>query len=57
MVGTGKTGHVETVKITYNPRKISYGQILKVFFDVAHDPTQIDRQGPDIGPQYRSMIF
>jgi len=57
MVSTGKTSHVETVKITYNPRKISYGQLLKVFFDVAHDPTQIDRQGPDIGPQYRSMIF
>lgn len=57
MVSTGKTGHVETVKITYNPRKVSYGQLLKVFFDVAHDPTQVDRQGPDIGPQYRSMIF
>jgi peptide-methionine (S)-S-oxide reductase len=57
MVSTGKTSHVETVKITYNPRNISYGQLLKVFFDVAHDPTQVDRQGPDIGPQYRSMIF
>jgi peptide-methionine (S)-S-oxide reductase len=57
MVSTGKTRHVESVKITYNPRKISYGQLLKVFFDVAHDPTQVDRQGPDIGPQYRSMIF
>lgn len=57
MVSTGKTGHVESVQITYNPRRISYGQLLKVFFDVAHDPTQVDRQGPDVGPQYRSLIF
>jgi peptide-methionine (S)-S-oxide reductase len=57
MVSTGKTRHVESVKITYNPRKVSYGQLLKVFFEIAHDPTQLDRQGPDVGPQYRSVIF
>ena len=57
MVSTGKTGHVESVKITYNPRQVSYGQLLRVFFEIAHDPTQLDRQGPDVGPQYRSMIF
>jgi peptide-methionine (S)-S-oxide reductase len=57
IVSTGETGHAESVKITYDPAQVTYGELLRVFFSVAHDPTQLNRQGPDDGPQYRSVIF
>jgi peptide-methionine (S)-S-oxide reductase len=57
MVGTSRTGHAESVKITYDPAKISYGKLLQVYFSVAHNPTQLNYQGPDYGTQYRSTIF
>jgi peptide-methionine (S)-S-oxide reductase len=56
-VSSGRTGHAEAVKVTFNPREVSYGKILQVYFSVAHDPTQLNRQGPDSGTQYRSEIF
>src|SRR6187551_1488461 len=56
-VSTGTTGHAESVEIAFDPAQISYGQILRVFFSVAHDPTEVNHQGPAVGPQYRSVIF
>jgi peptide-methionine (S)-S-oxide reductase len=56
-VGQENTGHAESVKVVYDPSKITYGQLLRIFFSVVHDPTQLNRQGPDVGESYRSVIF
>ena len=56
-VGTGRTGHAESVKIVFDPDQLTYGELLQIYFSVAHDPTELNRQGPDVGSQYRSVIF
>lgn len=56
-VTSGRTGHAEAVRITYDPSKVSFGRLLQIYFSVAHDPTELNRQGPDVGTQYRSTIF
>jgi peptide-methionine (S)-S-oxide reductase len=57
LVGTGRTGHAESVQVTYDPNQVSFGTLLQIYFSVAHDPTTLNRQGPDVGPQYRSAVF
>lgn len=57
LVGSGRTGHAESVQVTYDPKQVSFGTLLQIYFSVAHDPTTLNRQGPDSGPQYRSALF